>query len=142
MGKVLGIAIVVALVFGAIGGYAVGALVSPARAPPQAPQEREFWMFTVVLPFNDSAPGMPPHDYFAPDRLTVNLGDTVKIHFFNTEQEPEDHTFTMDAPYAMNYVVHYGETQNITFVANVPGIFAYRCDYHLPSMEGWLVVLS
>jgi len=145
VGRTLVIAIVVAALVGAVAGYAAGYL---SRAPPSPPrtlqpaQAREFWVFTVVLPFNDSTPGFPSHDYFAPDRMTVNLGDNVTIHFFNTEAEPEDHTFTMDAPYAMNHVLPYGNTTTFSFVANTPGIFAYRCEYHQPTMTGWLVVLE
>jgi len=140
LGKVLWIAIIVSLAAGAIGGFAAGFIAG--TTPAQAPVLREFWVFTVVLPFNDSAPGMPSHDYFAPDRITVNRGDTVKIHFFNTEEEPEDHTFTMEAPYAMDHIVQYGQTENFTFAAGTPGIFPYRCLYHQPSMTGWLVVLQ
>ena len=134
---ILVIAIVVAGLIGAVSGFAAGYLSRPR----QAPQAREFWVFTVVLPFNDSTPGFPSHDYFAPDRITVNVGDTLTIHFFNTETEPEDHTFTMDAPYEMNRVLPYGNTTTFTFAANTPGIFAYRCLYHQPTMTGWLVVL-
>ena len=138
MGRTLLIVVVVSAIVGAGSGYAVAYLAKPQPVP----QVREFWLFTVVLPFNDSTPGFPSHDYFAPDRMTVNRGDTVKIHFFNTETEPEDHTFTMEAPYAMDTVLPYGQTTNITFVATVAGIFPYRCIYHQPSMTGWLVVLG
>jgi len=141
VGKVLGIAIVVSLITGAIAGFAAGFLSkAPGQAPAQAPQERDFWVFTVVLPFNDTP--ATPHDYFAPDRMTVNQGDTVTIHFFNTETEPEDHTFTMAAPYEMNHVVPYNSTVSFNFPASTPGIFAYRCVYHQPTMTGWLVVLQ
>jgi len=97
-------------------------------------------VFTVVLPFNDTP--STPHDYFAPDRMTVNQGDTVTIHFFNTEEVPENHTFTMEAPYTMNHVVPYNSTVTFSFVASTAGIFPYRCVYHQPTMTGWLVVLE
>jgi hypothetical protein len=139
--RTLAIAIVVAALVGAGTGYLAGSLATPSRTAP-TPQTREFWVFTVVLPFNDSTPGFPSHDYFAPDRMTVNKGDTVTIHFFNTEAAPENHTFTMDAPYAMNHVLPYGQTTTFSFVANTPGIFPYRCVYHQPTMTGWLVVLG
>ena len=144
MGKILAIAAVVSALVGGIVGYAAGGLAraTPAQPSGQAPQTREFWVFTVVLPFNDSAPGFPPHDYFAPDMIVVNQGDTVKIHYFNTEEEPENHTFTMDAPYAMNYIVPYGQTVNITFTASTAGVFQYRCEYHQPTMSGELTVLA
>ena len=135
------IAVVVAAHVGSLAGFGAATLANPANPKP-VPQEREFWVFTVVLPFNDSKPGFPSHDYFAPDRMTVNKGDTVKIHFFNTEDEPEDHTFTMQAPYAMDHDLPYGQTTDITFVAGNPGIFSYRCRFHQPTMTGWLVVLD
>jgi|GEM_PF-1789195 len=136
--KILVIAVVVAGLVGAVSGFAAASL---SRTRPAA-QAREFWVFTTVLPFNDSTPGFPSHDYFAPDRITVNLGDAVTIHFFNTEAEPEDHTFTMEAPYAMNHVLPYGNTTTFSFVANTSGVFPYRCAYHQPTMTGWLVVLD
>src|SRR6266566_2273798 len=141
VGRTLLISIVVSAIIGAAAGFGAGYLAG-TKPTTHTPQSREFWVFTVVLPFNDSAPGLPSHDYFAPDRMTVNLGDNVTVHFFNTETEPEDHTFTMDAPYAMNHVLPYGNTTTFSFVANTPGIFAYRCEYHQPTMTGWLVVLE
>ena len=137
MGKVLGIAIVVSALVGGAVGYVTGSL----RGPPQPPQTREFWMFTVVLPFNETAE-IPSHDYFAPDRITVYKGDTVLIHFFNTEDVPEDHTFTMAAPYERNVNVPFQQTVDISFVAGTTGIFSFWCAYHQPTMRGWLVVLS
>jgi len=140
VGRMVVIAVVLSAIVGSIAGFGAGFLV---RGPAQPPTTREVWVFTVVLPFNDSTPGFPSHDYFAPDRITVNKGDTVKIHYFNTEDVPEDHTFTMEAPYdAVNVVVHYGQTTNITFVASSAGIFPYRCLYHQPTMTGSLVVLG
>ena len=138
LGKTVVIALLVAALTGGVIGYVAGGLAG--GRPSQAPQTREFWVFTVVLPFNDSTPGFPSHDYFAPDHMVVNRGDTVTIHFFNTEEEPEDHTFTMAAPYAMDRVVSFGQTVNFTFTANSAGIFPYRCTYHQPTMSGELVV--
>src|SRR5712691_2234580 len=125
VGRTLLIAIVAGAIVGAGTGYLAGSAATPSKTA-QAPQTREFWVFTTVLPFNDSTPGFPSHDYFAPDRMTVNKGDTVVIHFFNTETSPENHTFTMDAPYQMNHVVPYGNTTTFSFVANTPGISPYR----------------
>ncbi len=66
----------------------------------------------------------------------------MTVHFFNTEEEPEDHTFTMEAPYAMNHVLPYRNTTIFSFVASSPGIYAHRYTYHQPTMTGWLVVLG
>ncbi len=132
------VALVAALVGGGV-GYGTSVLSRPGG---HAPQDREFWVFTTVLPFDDGRPGFPPHDYFAPDRITVNRGDSVTIHFFNTETDPENHSFTMDAPYEMDQVLAYGHTTNFTFVASASGIFAYHCRFHQPSMTGYLTVLD
>lgn len=143
VGRTLLISIVVSAIIGAGAGFGAGYLAGtrPTTAG-HTPQDREFWVFTVVLPFNDSAPGLPSHDYFAPDRMTVFKGDTLTIHFFNTESEPENHTFTMDVPYTMNHVLPYNATTTFSFTASVSGIFPYRCVYHQPTMTGWLVVLE
>jgi len=139
VGRTLLIAIVVSALVGAGAGFTAGFLANPRSA--QAPQAREFWVFSIVLPFNDTMVGVP-HDYFAPDRITVNKGDTVTIHFVNTEEEPEPHTFTMADPYAVNKDLNAGESATFTFVASVAGIFPYRCTYHQPTMTGYLIVLD
>ncbi len=141
VGRTLLISIVVSAIIGAAAGFGAGYLAG-AKPTTHTAQGREVWVFTVVLPFNDTGPGMPSHDYFAPDRMTVFKGDTLTVHFFNTESEPENHTFTMDAPYAMNHVLPYNATTTFSFTASVSGIFPYRCLYHQPTMTGWLVVLD
>jgi hypothetical protein len=138
----LAMALVISVLAGAGAGYVSATYGSPADPPTPAytPVHREMWVFTVVLPFNDSLPGMPSHDYFAPDTIGVCKGDTLQIHFFNTEEEPEDHTFTMEAPYAMNHVLPADTTTDFNFTATAAGSFAYRCVYHQPTMTGWLSV--
>ena len=137
VGRMLLIGIVVAALIGAGTGFLAGSL---AKSRPAA-QAREFYVFSTVLPFNDTMVGVP-HDYFAPDRITIWQGDTVTIHFYNTEDEPERHTFTMQAPYTVNKDLAMNEHVDITFVANTVGSFAYTCTYHQPSMTGYLVVLG
>lgn len=136
-GRMLLIAVVVSALVGAGTGFTAGFLARPQPTP----QVREFWVFSVVLPFNDTMVGLS-HDYFAPDRIVVNRGDTVTIHFYNTEDAPERHTFTMDAPYSVNKDLAMGEEADINFVASMVGTFAYRCTYHQPTMTGYLVVLG
>lgn len=139
--KTLAIAVIVSALIGAAAGFGGASLVG-AKTIHHATQNRVFWVFTVVLPFNDSGPGMPPHDYFAPDRITVYQGDNVTIHYFNTEEEPEDHTFTIGAPYNIDKVLPYNTTTTFAFTASTSGIFPYECLYHQPTMTGWLVVLD
>ena len=138
----LAIAIALAVLGGAGAGFLAGSMGNgPATTPPAyTPETREFWVFTVVLPFNDSLPGMPSHDYFAPDTMAVCKGDMLQIHFFNTEEEPEDHTFTMTGAYAMNHVLPADTQTNFNFTATAVGSFAYRCTYHQPTMTGFLTV--
>jgi len=127
-------------IIGAGAGFSAGYLANPKPAQ-QAPQAREFWVFSVVLPFNGTAVGLS-HDYFAPDRIVVNKGDTVTIHFYNTEDEPEAHTLTIGAPYNINKVLAMNATTTFSFTASTAGIFPYLCTYHQPTMTGWLVVLD
>ncbi len=137
MSRMLLIGIVVAALVGAGAGFAGGYLSRPAPAA----QAREFHVFTVVLGFNDTLVGLP-HDGFSPDQITVNRGDSVTIHFYNTEDEAERHSFTMAAPYAMDRDLNWQENVTFTFTANTAGMFQYWCKYHLPSMVGYLVVLG
>ncbi len=138
-GKAIGIAFVVAVIFGAISGFVAGSLANPARTPSPTPEHREFWVFTVVLPFNDTYTGVP-HDYFAPDKLIVNLNDNITIHYFNTEEEPEEHTFTIFGPYNIDVILPYNETTTFSFDAKWAGIFPYVCTIHVPTMTGYLIV--
>ena len=142
MSRTLAIAVSLAVVAGAAAGFLAGSMAGGGTPAPPAytPVDREFWTFTVVLPFNDSMPGMPAHDYFAPDTMLVCKGDRLHIHFFNTEEEPEDHTFTMVAPYEMNHVLPADTQTDFNFTATTTGSFAYRCTYHQPTMTGWLTV--
>jgi plastocyanin len=117
-----------------------GCLAGSSTPPKQAAQSREYYVFNAALDFNETLVRLP-HDVFSPSQITVNQGDTVTIHFYNTEDE-ESHTFTMDAPYALNKVVPAGGEANITFTASTSGIFPYRCMEHQPTMTGYLVVLG
>jgi len=79
-----------------------------------------------------------------PERITVNLGDTVTIYMTNLERaQDETHGFTVD-----NYNVHAslepGETSTVKFVADREGVFPYYCTefcsaLHL-EMMGYLMV--
>ena len=104
--------------------------------------KREFWLFNSDIPkFNDTKMGMP-HDTFSMPVISVLKGDTVVIHFFNTEDTGGDHhSFTiLDKPYNMNLDPSPNENKTITFDANTTGIFTYYCTFHQPTMRGQLVV--
>jgi len=95
---------------------------------------------------NETAAGIAGDVYSLPV-IEVNRGDSVTVHFYNTEElevgeTPERHAFKIDAqPYSVNIDVGPGESGNATFTADQEGIFPYYCIYHLPSMTGQLVVL-
>ncbi len=153
--KTLLVILVVSAIFGAGSGVAATYL-SGERHPIVAPQMREFYLFTDALNFNESILGIP-HDIFNPHQISVNLGDTVTIHYYNLEVQPEQHTFTMlGAPFWTqssvtlstgaswnngNIILRQNENVTITFVANQPGVFKYWCTLHVPTMTGYLIVV-
>jgi|SRR5919109_896617 plastocyanin len=149
---------IVAVILGAAGGYAAGYLSHPTPTP----QTRDFYLFNGSLPFNETTFGLS-HDTFAPDRMIVNRGDTVNIHYVNVEDAPESHSFTMDNPYYFDYVMYHGpgltaknstvtHQQNvilaqganatITFKADQAGVFRYYCIFHQPTMTGYINVVG
>ena len=104
-------------------------------------QKNEFYIFTQELNANEKKVGVPVAVYTLTE-LVVHKGDTITIHFINAAEEKEDrHTFTMQAPYEMNYDLAGGESATFSFKADTAGTFTYYCTYDLPSMVGQLVVL-
>ncbi len=104
--------------------------------------KREYWLFNSEVPlFNETTTGMP-HDAFSMPVISALKGDTIVIHFFNTEEPSGDHhSFTiLDKPYNMNVEVSPGENKTITFVATAAGVFTYYCTFHQPTMRGQLIV--
>ncbi len=134
--QVLIVTVLVSIAAGALAGYGLG-----YAAQYQGPRIRVYYLFNSSLPFNETVFGIP-HDTFSPDRFTINRGDTIAIHYYNIEDTPEKHSFTMDAPYTVNKIVDQGQNVTITFTANLPGVFQYYCIYHTPTMTGYLTVLG
>src|SRR5256884_5914801 len=102
-GKLLIAAAVIAIVSGAAVGMSVGYVIHYS-----APTTREFYLFDGSLPFNDEPRPQGfgyPHDIFVPDRITVNKGAHVLIHYVNIEDIAEDHNFVMESPYRFESVV-------------------------------------
>ena len=103
--------------------------------------KNEFYIFTQELNADEDAVGVPVAVYTLTE-ITVHKGDTVTIHFINAAEEAEDrHTFTMEAPYKMDYDLAGGEQKTFSFTADTVGTFTYYCTYDLPSMTGQLIVL-
>jgi plastocyanin len=134
------VVILLSALVGGITGFGTGFL-SAQRPSAQAPQIREFYLFTDSIPFNQTKVGVS-HDIYSPSRFLVNKGDTVIIRYYNLEDLPSNHSFTMEAPYQMNYILHINENATIQFVANTPGIFAYRCIFHQPTMTGYIAIVG
>jgi plastocyanin len=111
-----------------------------AQQPSPSTTNRVFDLFNSHIPdANETKLGIPS-DLFAPSSITVNKGDIVTVHFYNTE-EGEPHTFTIAAPYNIDKNVSPGQNATIVFKADHDGIFRYYCKYHLPTMVGQLIVL-
>jgi plastocyanin len=106
-----------------------------------AATNRIIYLFNSHVPdANETKLGIPT-DLFAPSSITVNKGDIVTIHFYNTEKG-EPHTFTIGAPYNIDKNVSAGQNATIVFKADHEGIFRYYCKYHLPTMQGQLIVVA
>jgi len=141
--------VIVAIVLSVLGGAATGFVTAYyVRGPLPAATDRTFYLFTTTLDFNDTKASelfhsTIFHDYFAPDRITVNKGDRVTIRYYNTEDNPENHTFTMSySSYNFNELLQFQQVRDFNFTANVAGVYAYRCTIHQPTMTGYLVVLG
>lgn len=152
MGRMALVSVVIAAIVGAAAGFAGGWIARPAAtagfwSSTPTPRTLDVYVFSGVMgpPFDEGAVGLYP-DIFIPDSFTVNRGDTVRIHFYNTENASEVptefHSFTMDAPYATNQEVDAGLNRTITITANTAGTFQFRCTFHPPTMVGWLTVLG
>jgi heme/copper-type cytochrome/quinol oxidase subunit 2 len=117
---------------------AVGVAFTARPAGP-APAKREFYIVTPEFSFNETIAGIP-HYAFSPTQLTVNRGDDVLVHFYNTADDTH-HTFTMPA-YNINVDLAPGKHQDIEFTANQAGVFPFGCTFHPQTMRGELIVLS
>ncbi|HSQ67397.1 MAG TPA: Sec-dependent nitrous-oxide reductase [Polyangiaceae bacterium] len=82
--------------------------------------------------------------HFTPDQIEVNEGDTVNLHITSLEQaEDQTHGFTIDM-YNVNLSLEPGKHENVTFKADVPGVYPFYCTefcsaLHL-EMAGYMLV--
>jgi len=82
--------------------------------------------------------------HFTPGQISVNVGDTVRIHLTNIETtENATHTFTVPA-YNIQATLDPGEVVNVEFKADRVGSFAFYCAQFCSAlhmeMYGWLLV--
>ena len=88
--------------------------------------------------------GTVVRSHINPERVTVNLGDTVTFYLTNLERaEDETHGFTVDQ-YNVHASLEPGKTVAVTFKADREGVFPYYCTefcsaLHL-EMMGYLMV--
>jgi len=65
--------------------------------------------------------------HFTPDQIEVNEGDTVTLHLTSVEQaEDQTHGFAIDM-YNVNLSIEPGKTENVTFKADMPGVYPFYC---------------
>ncbi len=106
------------------------------------PGEKAFYVFTSEIEGVDEGKLKVAGDAFSVNTLVANKGDKVTVHFYNVDPVKEErHSFTVGDPYAVNIDVGFAESGNATFTADNVGVFPFYCKYHLPVMEGQLVVL-
>ncbi|MDW0214858.1 MAG: cupredoxin domain-containing protein [Nitrososphaeraceae archaeon] len=106
------------------------------------PGEKAFYVFTIEIEGVDEEKLKVAGDAFSVNTLVANKGDKVTVHFYNVDPVKEErHSFTVGDPYAVNIDVGFAESGNATFTADNVGVFPFYCKYHLPVMEGQLVVL-
>ena len=106
------------------------------------PGEKAFYVFTSEIEGVDEAKLKVAGDVFSVNTLVANKGDKVTVHFYNVDPVKEErHSFTVGDPYAVNIDVGFAESGKATFTTDNVGVFPFYCKYHLPVMEGQLVVL-
>lgn len=87
-----------------------------------APQERTF--------------RIEAHQYaYSPGELTVNRGDTVTLQLVSTDVV---HGLYIDG-YAISVEADPGQTSTITFIANQPGSFRFRCNVTCGAMHPFMI---
>ena len=65
--------------------------------------------------------------HFTPDRIEVNEGDIVNLHLTSLEQaDDQTHGFSLNM-YNINVSLEPGKHENISFVADKPGVYPMYC---------------
>ena len=104
---------------------AVAALVvafAPLPVQPIAPQERTF--------------RIEARQYaYSPSELRVNVGDTVTLQLVSTDVV---HGLYVDG-YDISVEADPGQTATLTFVADMPGSFRFRCSVTCGAMHPFMI---
>ena len=102
----------------------IGLVVALAPLPvqPIAPQERNFRMEARQFAYS-------------PSELKVNPGDTVTIQFVSTDVV---HGLYLDG-YDISVQADPGQTATLTFIADKPGSFRFRCNVTCGAMHPFMI---
>jgi len=95
---------------------------APLPVPSIAPQERTF--------------RIEAHQYaYSPGELKVNRGDTVTLQLISTDVV---HGLYIDG-YGISVEADPGQTRTMTFVADQPGSFRFRCNVTCGAMHPFMI---
>ena len=95
---------------------------APLPVPPIAPQERTFQIDARQFAFS-------------PSELKVNIGDKVTIQLVSTDVV---HGLYVDG-YNISVEADPGQTQTLTFTAEKPGSFRFRCSVTCGAMHPFMI---
>jgi len=95
---------------------------APLPVPTIAPQER-----TIQMDARQFA--------YSPSELKVNLGDTVTIQLLSTDVV---HGLYVDG-YDVSIEADPGQTATLTFIADKPGSFRFRCNVTCGAMHPFMI---
>ncbi len=95
---------------------------APLPVPPATPQERTFEIDARQFAYS-------------PSELHVNPGDTVTLQLVSTDVV---HGLYIDV-YDLSIEADPGQTQTLTFVADKPGSFRFRCNVTCGAMHPFMI---
>ncbi len=103
---------------------------APLPVPPATPQER------ILRQGSVQAFEIDAHQFaYSPSELHVNPGDTVTIHLVSTDVI---HGLYVDG-YDISVEADPGQTATLTFVADKPGSFRFRCNVTCGAMHPFMI---
>jgi len=110
----------IALLLFGMAGLAV--VFTPLPVPPMAPQARTYRIDARQFAYS-------------PSEIKVNAGDTVTLQLVSTDVV---HGLYID-DYAISVEADPGQTATLTFVANKPGSFRFRCNVTCGAMHPFMI---
>lgn len=95
---------------------------APLPVPPMAPQERTYRIDARQFAYS-------------PSEINVSAGDTVTIQLVSTDVI---HGLYID-DYDISVEADPGQTATVTFIANKPGSFRFRCNVTCGAMHPFMI---